>query len=161
MTPILFCLSFHAKCVIITTGNPYFFRSSKTQTSPLKNALFSKLSFKDAWVMKCCSITGWQITGWRTCMHWFKLKIKEDKTRCREWSTRPDPLSRHCFRLKFVLFWKVGTDRRTDNMFKNNYHYPPWLWVGLVDQWCLKNLIQPCRKLICWHVRNKTTPVEA
>ena len=27
----------------------------------------------------------------------------------------------------------MGTDWRTD-MCKNNDHYPPWLWVGLMDQ---------------------------
>ena len=39
--------------------------------------------------------------------------------------------SEHCFRLKFVLFWKVGTNGRH---VQNNDHYRPWLWVGLVDQ---------------------------
>ena len=34
----------------------------------------------------------------------------------------------------FARFWKVGTDRRTVDMCKNNYHYRPWLWVGRVDQ---------------------------
>ena len=40
----------------------------------------------------------------------------------------------HWFRLKFVLFWKVGKDVRPDDMFKNNDHYRPWLWVCRVDQ---------------------------
>ena len=33
----------------------------------------------------------------------------------------------------FFLFWKVETDGRTDDMCKNNDHYRPWLWVGLVN----------------------------
>ena len=46
--------------------------------------------------------------------------------------------SEHCFCLKFVLFWKVGTGvqtyGRTNNMCENNDPYRPWLWVGRVDQ---------------------------
>ena len=46
--------------------------------------------------------------------------------------------SEHCFRLKFVLFLKVGTDGRTDgwtdDICKNNDHYRPRQWVGRVDQ---------------------------
>ena len=42
--------------------------------------------------------------------------------------------SEHCFRLKFVSLWKVGTGGRTNDMCKNNDHYRSWLWVGLVDQ---------------------------
>ena len=34
----------------------------------------------------------------------------------------------------FARFWKVGTD----NMYENNYHYRPWLWVGRVDQYFWK-----------------------
>ena len=34
----------------------------------------------------------------------------------------------------FAIFWKVGTDGRTDNMCEYNDHYWPWLWVGRVDQ---------------------------
>ena len=33
------------------------------------------------------------------------------------------PSSEHCFRLKLVLFSKVGMDGRTDDMCKNNDHY--------------------------------------
>ena len=42
--------------------------------------------------------------------------------------------SEYCFRLKFVLFRKVVTDARKDDICKNNYHYQPWLWVGREDQ---------------------------
>ena len=42
--------------------------------------------------------------------------------------------SEHRFRFKFVLFWLVGTDGRTDDMCKNNDPYRPRLWVGRVDQ---------------------------
>ena len=42
----------------------------------------------------------------------------------------------------FAWFWKVGTvvrkDKRTDVQTppcENSYHYQPWLWVGLVDQY--------------------------
>ena len=37
--------------------------------------------------------------------------------------------SKHCFRLK-----KVGTDELMDDMCKNNDHYQPGMWIGLVDQ---------------------------
>ena len=33
------------------------------------------------------------------------------------------------------------TDGRTDDMRKNNDHYRPWLWVGLVDQLQLRIVI--------------------
>ena len=42
---------------------------------------------------------------------------KEKQDKCHQWSTGPDPHSlssnEHCFRLNFVLFWKMGTDGRT------------------------------------------------
>ena len=38
-------------------------------------------------------------------------------------------------RFCFAIFWKVGTDGRTDgNLCENNDHYRPGLWVGRVDQ---------------------------
>ena len=97
-------------------------------------------------VSKCLTARKYFISS-LTSLHpnWDKFKmmtrLKENKT-----GVINDPLgqtnnlasSEHCFRLKFVLFWKVGTDGRTDgrtdDMCRNNDHYRPWLWVGLVDQ---------------------------
>ena len=40
----------------------------------------------------------------------------------------------------FVLLDLKSGDGRTDNMCRNNYHYQPGLWVGLVDQlWIILN----------------------
>ena len=49
--------------------------------------------------------------------------------------TSSDP----CFRLKFVLFWKVGTDGRTNG----RHVQKQWslLWVGLVDQKDFQNYL--------------------
>ena len=67
----------------------------------------------------------------------FLRKKKPDKT-----GVINDPLgqthslasSEHCFH--FVLFCQIlkSGNERTDNMYKNNYPYRPWLWVGRVDQ---------------------------
>ena len=35
--------------------------------------------------------------------------------------------------LNLFCLWKVGTDGRH---VQKNDHYRPWLWVGLVDQYC-------------------------
>ena len=39
----------------------------------------------------------------------------------------------------FAIFWKVGTDIRTETTSENSDHYRPWLWVGLVDQKTIQN----------------------
>ena len=52
-------------------------------------------------------------------------------------SARPtvSPVANIVCAWNFVLFWKVGTDERTNGRHvHNNDHYRPWLWVGLLDR---------------------------
>ena len=62
---------------------------------------------------------------------------------CDHWSTRPEThslaSSEHCFPLKFVLFWKVGTDgRRT--CAKTNYHVCGSAeWINLKSSYSAEN----------------------
>ena len=50
-----------------------------------------------------------------------------------------------------LFFLKWGrtdglTDGRTDDICKNNYHYRPWLWVGLVDHYTYELVSQKQKK---------------
>ena len=51
-----------------------------------------------------------------------------------------DPLGQtHAWHLFCFEKWQ-RTDGRTEDMCKNNDHYRPWLWVGLVDQLMMRHL---------------------
>ena len=72
--------------------------------------------------------------------HWHIMKNKTGVINDPLGQTHSLASSEHCFVLKSGDGW---TDGRTDDKFKNNYHYRPWLWVGFVDQFMLVTM--------CWH----------
>ena len=62
------------------------------------------------------------------------------------------PVANMVFTWNLFRFEKWGrTDGQSDDMCKNNDHYRPWLWVGLVDQYIfVRNLYVVYEELPFW-----------
>ena len=113
-------------------------------------------SFID-WVFMRTYFISHHLSFWHTQLRCW-ARLREDKTEFINdplGQTHSPSRSERCFRLKIVLFAtfrKVETHGRTDNIWENNDHNRPCLWVGRVNQYIGKG-----QKRAIWSSRRNSS----